>query len=81
MGVLEIGLLYTAFTLLLLFSGMPIAFALGSSALTFMFLFMPSNNLGMIAETIFGELDNFTLLTIPHGMRGILGNMDHGFFG
>jgi C4-dicarboxylate transporter DctM subunit len=65
MGVLEIGLLYTVFTLLLLFSGMPIAFALGSSALTFMFLFMPSNNLGMIAETIFGELDNFTLLTIP----------------
>lgn len=65
MGVLEIGLLYTAFTLLLLFSGMPIAFALGSSALTFMFLFMPTNNLGMIAETIFGELDNFTLLTIP----------------
>ncbi|KJS78754.1 MAG: C4-dicarboxylate ABC transporter [Pseudomonas sp. BICA1-14] len=65
MGVLEIGLLYTAFSLVLLFSGMPIAFALGSSALTFMFLFMPSNNLGMIAETIFGELDNFTLLTIP----------------
>lgn len=65
MGVLEIGLLYATVTMVLLFSGMPIAFALGSSALLFMFLFMPASNLGMIAETIYGELDNFTLLTIP----------------
>ncbi|GLR27527.1 TRAP transporter large permease [Limnobacter litoralis] len=65
MGVTEIGLLYTALTLLLLFSGMPIAFALGSSAVVVMYFFMPHNNIGFIPETVFGELDNFTLLTIP----------------
>jgi tripartite ATP-independent transporter DctM subunit len=65
MGTLEIGLLYMAVTLLLLFSGMPIAFALGASALGFMCIFMPSMNLEMLAETLYGELDNFTMLTIP----------------
>ncbi|MDP3672758.1 MAG: TRAP transporter large permease [Telluria sp.] len=65
MGTLEIGLLYMAVTLILLFSGMPIAFALGASALGFMYFFMPAANLGMLAETLYGELDNFTMLTIP----------------
>jgi len=37
MGVVEIGLIYTALTLVLLFSGMPIAFALGSSAVIIMY--------------------------------------------
>jgi len=64
-GVLEIGLLYFVVTLVLLFSGMPIAFALGAVALVFMYLFMPAVNLGIVAETIYGELNNFTLLTIP----------------
>lgn len=65
MGPLELGLLYAGVTLLLLFSGMPIAFALGASAIGFMYFFMPSVNLEMLAETLFSELDNFTLLTIP----------------
>jgi C4-dicarboxylate transporter, DctM subunit len=65
MGVLEIGILYAVVTFVLLFSGMPIAFAVGSVALVFMYLFMPSINLGQVAETIYAELDNFTLLTIP----------------
>lgn len=65
MGVLEIGLLYMVVTLVLLFSGMPIAFALGASALLFMFFFMPATNLDLVAETLYVELDNFTLLTIP----------------
>jgi C4-dicarboxylate transporter, DctM subunit len=60
-----IGLLYAGVTLLLLFSGMPIAFALGLSALGFMAVFMPPPMLQSVAETIFSELDNFTLLTIP----------------
>jgi tripartite ATP-independent transporter DctM subunit len=60
-----IGLLYAGVTLLLLFSGMPIAFALGLSALGFMAVFMPPPMLHSVAETIFSELDNFTLLTIP----------------
>lgn len=65
MGVLEIGLLYLGVALLLLFSGMPIAFALGGVALAFMFFFMPANNLENITETLYSELNNFTLLTIP----------------
>ena len=65
MGVLEIGLLYVGAAFLLFFSGVPIAFALGSVALLFMFLFMPPANIGMIAQTFFGELNNFTLLAIP----------------
>ncbi|GGI55166.1 TRAP transporter large permease [Oxalicibacterium solurbis] len=65
MGTLEIGLLYLGVTLILLFSGMPIAFALGASALGFMYFFMPAMNLELLAETLYGELDNFTLLTIP----------------
>ncbi|MFO1395712.1 MAG: TRAP transporter large permease [Burkholderiales bacterium] len=59
-----IGLLYGGVTLVLLFSGMPIAFALGLSALGFMAVFMPTANLWSVAETMYSELDNFTLLTI-----------------
>src|SRR5947207_807748 len=65
MGVLETGLLYGFATFALLFSGMPIAFAVGTVALVFMYLFMPSIHLDQVAETIYAELDNFTLLTIP----------------
>ncbi|MFO1322541.1 MAG: TRAP transporter large permease [Burkholderiales bacterium] len=65
MGTAQIGMLYGAVTLVLLFSGMPIAFALGLSALTFMAIFMPTANLWSVAETMYAELDNFTLLTIP----------------
>lgn len=65
MGPLEIGLLYAGATLIMLFSGMPIAFALGATALGFMYVFMPHMNLDIVAETLFGELNNFTLLTIP----------------
>jgi C4-dicarboxylate transporter DctM subunit len=65
MGPLEIGLLYAGTTLIMLFSGMSIAFALGATALGFMYIFMPHMNLEIVAETLFGELDNFTLLTIP----------------
>ncbi|HRJ61829.1 MAG TPA: TRAP transporter large permease subunit [Azospirillaceae bacterium] len=65
MATAQIGLLYGAVTLVLLFSGMPIAFALGLSALGFMAVFMPPANLSGVAEVLFSELDNFTLLTIP----------------
>jgi len=65
MGTGQIGLLYGAVTFVLLFSGMPIAFALGLSALAFMAVFMPTANLWSVAETMYAELDNFTLLTIP----------------
>jgi C4-dicarboxylate transporter, DctM subunit len=65
MGVFEIGVLYITLTFLLLFSGVPIAYALGGVALLFMFVFMPAANVDLIALTLFGELNNFTLLAIP----------------
>jgi tripartite ATP-independent transporter DctM subunit len=65
MDTSTIGLLYAGITLLLLFSGMPIAFALGLSALGFMAAFMSAPMIHSVAETIYSELDNFTLLTIP----------------
>lgn len=65
MDTSTIGLLYGGITLLLLFSGMPIAFALGLSALGFITVFMPPPMIHSVAETIYSELDNFTLLTIP----------------
>lgn len=65
MGVFEQGLLYGLSTLILLFSGMPIAFALGGVAVLFMMIFMPAMNIHMIPEVLFSELDNFTLLAIP----------------
>jgi tripartite ATP-independent transporter DctM subunit len=60
-----IGLLYGAGTLLLLFSGMPIAFALGSIATVFMYLFMPSSALDTIAQSVYEEMASITLLSIP----------------
>ncbi len=65
MTTLQIGLLYGAATFLVLFSGMPIAFAVGGVALVFMLAFMPGVNVAILAETIYSELDNFVLLTIP----------------
>ncbi len=65
MSVGEIGLMYAGATFLFLFSGMPIAFALGTVALIFMYFFMPAAQLSIVAETIFSELNSFTLLTIP----------------
>ncbi|GAB4165275.1 MAG: TRAP transporter large permease [Rhodocyclaceae bacterium] len=65
MSNLQIGLLYGGATLVVLFSGMPIAFAVGGVALAFMLAFMPADNVAIVAETIYSELDNFVLLTIP----------------
>lgn len=65
MSTLSVGVLYGFATFAFLFSGMPIAFAVGLVALIFMFVFMPSANIAMVAETIYGELNNFSMLTIP----------------
>jgi tripartite ATP-independent transporter DctM subunit len=61
----EIGVLFVAVALILLLSGMPVAFALGAVSVTFMLVFMPSANIGDLAETIYQGMDNFTLLAIP----------------
>lgn len=65
MSTLQIGLLFAVATFVALFSGMPIAFAVGGVALVFMLLHMPPETVALVAETLYSELDNFVLLTIP----------------
>ncbi|HYZ63107.1 MAG TPA: TRAP transporter large permease subunit [Acetobacteraceae bacterium] len=65
MGTLQIGLLYGGATLVALFSGMPIAFALGGVATLFMLAFMPGASLDTITQNVYEELSSITLLTIP----------------
>jgi tripartite ATP-independent transporter DctM subunit len=65
MGTFEIGVLYFSAAFVALMSGMPVAFALGAVALLFMLLFMPPVNVLFLAETLYSELDNFTLLCVP----------------
>lgn len=65
MSVGAIGLLYGIGTLLLMFSGMPIAFALGGIAVIFMFIFMPGASLDTVTLNVYEEMANITLLSIP----------------
>ncbi|MEI2733645.1 MAG: TRAP transporter large permease [Rhodoblastus sp.] len=65
MSVLTIGLLYGAATLVVMFSGMPIAFALGGVALLFMLFFMPAASLDTVTQNVYEEMASITLLSIP----------------
>ena len=65
MGTGALGLLYGGATLVALFSGIPIAFALGGVATIFMMVFMPVASLDTIAQNVYEELASITLLTIP----------------
>jgi C4-dicarboxylate transporter DctM subunit len=65
MSVLQIGLLYGGATLLVMFSGMPIAFALGLVATTFMVFFMPAAALDTVTQNVYEEMSSITLLSIP----------------
>jgi len=65
MNTLQIGLAYGAATIVALFSGIPVAFALGAVATLFMLLFMPAASLDTITENVYEELASITLLTIP----------------
>ncbi|MEZ5661640.1 MAG: TRAP transporter large permease [Burkholderiaceae bacterium] len=65
MTPLTIGLLIFVVTIALLATGMPIAFALGMSALIFMVGFNGWNSIAYIPETVFAGLDDFTLVSLP----------------
>ena len=65
MSPLTLGLLYAVATLVIMFSGMPIAFALGTVAVTFMYFFMPSASLDTVAQNVYEEMASVTLLSIP----------------
>jgi tripartite ATP-independent transporter DctM subunit len=65
MSSLNLGLLFGAVTLLLMFSGAPIAFALGSVAMLFMVGFMPASALDTVTQNVYEEMASITLLSIP----------------
>jgi tripartite ATP-independent transporter DctM subunit len=65
MTTIQLGMMYGGATLVALFSGIPIAFALGGVATIFMMLFMPAASVDTIAQNVYEELASITLLTIP----------------
>lgn len=65
MSAVTVGILYGVGTLLVMFSGMPIAFALGAIAVVFMALFMPAASLDTVTQNVYEEIANITLLSIP----------------
>ncbi len=65
MSELALGALYGGVTLLVMFSGMPIAFALGVVATGFMYVFMPASSLDTITQNVYEEMASITLLSIP----------------
>ena len=65
MTVLGIGISYGVATLFAMFSGMPIAFALGAVAVVFMAIYMPSASLDTVTQNVYEEMASITLLSIP----------------
>src|SRR5689334_24344620 len=65
MTVLGIGISYGVATLVAMFAGMPIAFALGAVAVVFMALYMPGAALDTITQNVYEEMASITLLSIP----------------
>jgi C4-dicarboxylate transporter DctM subunit len=65
MSVGVVGALYGVVTLLVMFSGMPIAFSLGAVATVFMFFFMPGSALDTVTLNVYEEMASITLLSIP----------------
>jgi len=65
MTTLSIGLLYGGVTLLVMFAGVPIAFALGAVATLFMIVFMPGGSVDTITQNVYEEMASITLLSIP----------------
>ena len=65
MGPLEIGLLVLIALLVLLTTGMPIAFALGAVSVGTLLLIEGPRSLTILGETFFGGLNSFGLVSIP----------------
>lgn len=65
MSPLLIGVLVFSTTMLVLSTGLPIAFGLGAVALGFMIIFDGWSSVHFLPETIFSGLDDFTLVSLP----------------
>ena len=59
------GLIVLVVTILVLTSGIPVAFGLGIVALGFLIAFHGLDSLQVVAETFYASLDDFTLVSIP----------------
>jgi tripartite ATP-independent transporter DctM subunit len=59
------GAIVLVVTLLVLLSGAPVAFGLGAIALVFIAIFEGFDALSIAAETFYGGLNDFTLVSIP----------------
>jgi tripartite ATP-independent transporter DctM subunit len=65
MDPLTLGALASLCLVVLLLSGMPVAFALGVTAVLFLMIDGGFNAFVVVAETLFSALDEFALLSIP----------------
>ena len=52
MSMLQLGLLFGAVTLIFMFSGAPIAFALGGVAIVFHLQYMPASSLDTVTQNV-----------------------------
>ena len=65
MSPMELGILVAVVLILVLLSGAPVAFALGFVAVGFLLIFEGLSSMQIVAETLFGGLNEFALLSIP----------------
>ncbi len=65
MSSLLIGLIVAAMLIVLMAIGVPVAFALGLTALISVVVFLTPAEFGYFADFLFSSLDNFALLSIP----------------
>jgi len=65
MDTLTVGLLVAGVLIALLLLGMPVAFALGAVSVIFLIWFEGFGSMAVLADTLFGGLDEFALLSIP----------------
>src|SRR5690554_1337148 len=65
MSTLTLGLLIVFALVALLLLGAPVAFALGAVALGFLVLMEGPGSLIVVADTLFGGLNDFGLLSVP----------------
>src|SRR3546814_15004718 len=62
---LQLGLLICVVTIAVLATGIPIAFGLGIVAMIFLVAMEGWSSLDFLSETLFGGLEDFTLVSIP----------------
>jgi C4-dicarboxylate transporter, DctM subunit len=65
MNPMELGILVAVVLIIVLLSGAPVAFSLGIVAVGFLVMFEGIGSLEVVAETLFGGLNEFALLSIP----------------